>query len=104
MKVNDRGTQKWTAIMLPEHIAALKKLFAETEHKERPILDDQQLMENQRLLQEAIEYDLEITVKYFKDHDFHFVAGKVMYIQTQNRYLQLDDVRIKLDDIIEVNL
>lgn len=104
MKVNDRGTQKWTAIMLPEHIAALKKLFSESEHEEKPILDDQQLTDNEIALKEAIENDLTVEITYFENNQLHNVDGKVMYVQTQQGYLQMDDVRIKLDDIVEVNL
>jgi hypothetical protein len=102
--INDRGTKKWTSIMMPEQIDMLQKLFAEQNHKEKPILDAQQLAENATMLQEAIENNLTVEITYFKDHDFHNVNGKVLFIQTQNRYLQLDDLRINLDDIIEVNL
>jgi hypothetical protein len=102
--INDRGTKKWTAIMMPEQIAMLQKMFKEHNHKEKPILDDQQLMENATMLQEAIENDLTVEITYFKDHDFHNVDGKILFIQTQNRYLQLDDLRINLDEIIEVKI
>lgn len=104
MKVNDRGTKKWTGIMLTEHVEELKRVFAEKEHKEKPILDDQQLMDNEIALKEAIENNLTVEITYFKNNEFHNVDGKILFIQTQNRYLQLDDVRINLDDIIEVSL
>lgn len=102
--INDRGSKKWTALMLPEHIAELKELFAEQDHKEKPILDEQQLIENEMLLNQAIEGDLTITVKYFKDYNYHFAEGKVLFIQSQDRYLQLDKVKINLDSIVEVNV
>lgn len=90
--------------MIPEHVEALKKLFAEQDHKEKPILDEQQLLENEMLLQNAIQNDLMIEIKHFRDHDFHMVKGKVLFIQSQSRFLQLDNVKIKLEDIIEVNV
>lgn len=102
--INDRGTKKWTALMLPEHIEMLKDVFAEQNHKEKPILDDQRLAENEMMLTEAIENDLTVEITYFKNHDLHDIDGKILFIQPQNGYLQLDDVRINLDDIIEVNL
>jgi hypothetical protein len=102
--INDRGTKKWTSIMMPEQIDMLQKLFAEQNHKEKPILDDQQLAENAMMLHEAIENNLTVEITYFADHDFHNVGGEIRFIDTQNRYLQLDDLRIELDDIIEVNL
>jgi len=100
--LRDRGTKKWTSIMLPEHAKMLEYIWSESEHKDKPILDEQQLMENEMLLQRAIQNDLEIEVTYFKDHDFHTAKGEVMFIQTQNRYLRLDHIKINLDDIIEV--
>src|SRR5690625_3733077 len=102
--LRDRGTKKWTSIMLPEHATWLEQIWTESEHKDKPTLDEQQLMENEMLRQGAIQNDLEIEVTYFKDHDFHTAKGEVLFIQTQNRYLRLDDMKISLDDIIEVNL
>jgi len=58
MKVNDRGTMKWTSLMLPEHIEALNRMWEEQTYKEMPILDEHQIMENNVLLQRVLEYDL----------------------------------------------
>lgn len=102
--INDRGTKKWTAIMMPEQIKMLQDVFAEQNHKEKPTLDDQRLAENETMLKEAIENNLTVEIIYFKDHDLHDVCGKILFIQPQNGYLQLDDLKINLDDIIEVNL
>lgn len=104
MQVNDRGSKKWTALMLPEHVEALKKLFAEQDHKEKPILDEQQMIDNEFILQQAIENDLDVEIKCFEDHDFHTVKGKLLFIDAMSKYLQLDHIEIKLENIIEVNL
>jgi len=102
--LRDRGTKKWTSIMMPEHAKMLEHIWSESEHKDKPILDEQQLIENEMSLQEAIQNDLEIEVTYFKDHDLHTAKGEVLFIQTQNRYLRLDNIKVKLDDIIEVDV
>lgn len=53
--IHDRGTKKWTAMMLPEHIVALRE-HAEMEHYiKRPQLDDWEL--------EAIQMEIEIAFK-----------------------------------------
>lgn len=39
--IKDRGTKKWTSIMLPEHVKALRELNAELNKVEKPILDEQ---------------------------------------------------------------
>jgi len=38
--LRDRGTKKWTSIMLPEHAKMLEHIWKESEHKDKPILDE----------------------------------------------------------------
>ncbi|MED1749275.1 hypothetical protein [Bacillus zhangzhouensis] len=40
--LRDRGAIKWTAMMLPEHVARLKHDLAETKKTDKPIIDEQQ--------------------------------------------------------------
>ena len=59
--VNDRGTKKWTSLMLPEHVEILKKVFAEQSYQTKPILDEQQVVENERILKHALHEDFGAT-------------------------------------------
>ncbi|MCM2988284.1 YolD-like family protein [Bacillus safensis] len=43
--LRDRGTIKWTAMMLPKHVARLKHDLAETKKTDKPIIDEQQAEE-----------------------------------------------------------
>jgi|SRR5690625_4916324 len=105
MEVNDRGTKKWTSIMLPEHVEALKQVIAEQDYKEKPILDDQQKVEIDLKLQLALNDDLTVEVKYFADHDFHLMKGKMLMIDALNKRLRFDDgTELKLDDVIDVTI
>jgi len=105
MEVNDRGTKKWTSIMLPEHVEALKQVIAEQDYKEKPILDDQQKVEIDLKLQMAIQNDLPMEIEYFKDHDFHKIKDKVLTIDSLNGYLRLEKVdKLNLSDIIDVQI
>jgi len=105
MEVNDRGTKKWSSIMLPEHVEALKKVFAEQDYKEKPILDDQQKVEIDLKLQLALSDDLTVEVKYFADHDFHLVKGKLRTIDALNKRLRFNDgTEVKLEDVIDVTI
>lgn len=90
--------------MLPEHIQALKKLWMEQEYKEKPIVDDQQLVENDLLLQGALHHDQTVIIKYYEDYEFKIDKGKVLFISVIDRCLQLDHVEIQLENIIEVNI
>jgi|SRR5690625_4853466 len=99
--VNDRGTKKWTSLMLPEHIEILKKIFAEQAHQIKPILEEQQIKENEAILKHAIHDQLMIKIKYFQSHDFQIIQGKVTNII--DSHLWIDHLKIHLQDIIEVS-
>lgn len=99
--MQDRGTKKWTSLMLPEHVEMIKQLWAEDEFKEKPILSEQQLEENEFILQEALRDDSTIQVKYYNEHDFCFISGKVT---AENNYLAVDGITIKLDDILDIKM
>lgn len=104
MKVNDRGTKKWTSLMLPEHVDLINKLWEEQDHKEKPVLDEQQIAENGLLLQQALENDLEIEIKYFVEHDYKTVKGFLLRIDPLNKLVYMDDYTFKFDDIIKVEI
>lgn len=106
MNVNDRGTKKWTAMMMPEHIKMINDLWAEDDRKEKPILDEQQKVEIDLKLQLAIKDDLTVEVEYYADCDYHILKGKLLMVDSLNRRLRFDDeeTEIQLDDIIDVNI
>lgn len=90
--------------MLPEHVEMLKEVFAEDEHKERPIIDEQQKMENDLLLQSALNNDLTVEITYFEAHDFHQIKGSILFIDTLGGLIRLDDMDLFINDIIEIDI
>jgi|GEM_PF-7108105 len=105
MDVNDRGTKKWTSMMMPEQIEALKQVIAEQNYKEKPILDEQQLVEIDLKLQIALKDDLTVEVEYFAAHDFHTVKEKLLMIDALNKRLRFDDgTELNLDDVLDVTI
>lgn len=99
--MNDRGTKKWTSLMLPEHLEALKNVFVERAYKKRPALDEQQIIENELILQHAVHDHLTVEITYFKDYELHRIRGEIMNIV--DNYLLVDHMKIQLKNIIEVN-
>jgi len=99
--VNDRGTKKWTSLMLPEHVEILKKVFAEQAYQTKPILDEQQVRENETTLKHAIHEDFAIEIKYFKNYEFKKAQGKVTNMN--DHHLWIAHTKICLKDIIEVH-
>ncbi|MFB4472130.1 YolD-like family protein [Oceanobacillus caeni] len=107
MKVNDRGSIKWTSIMMPEQIQLLNEYWKTTEYKQRPILDEQELEELGIKLQMAIHNNLTVEVKYYMDHDYKTVKGKLSKVDNFNKTLifqNYDRTRINFVDIIEVTI
>lgn len=102
--MKDRGTMKWTSILLPEHIEMLNKMWQEQENKEMPELDEQQILENKLLLQEALEHDLPISIKHFANYDHLINEGFLLRVDGLNQIIYLEDTEIKFNNIIEVNL
>ncbi|MFD2759694.1 YolD-like family protein [Lentibacillus juripiscarius] len=99
--VNDRGTKKWTAMMLPEHEELLRKMWAEQEYKEKPILDEQQKEEIDARLQAAVNNDLTVEVKHYNGRDFLTNKGKLTRINQEQLWLG-DESIIKLADVLDV--
>ncbi len=100
--MNDRGTKKWTSLMLPEHVKALKEMWAQDDWKEKPMLDEQMIVEMNLKLQLALQNDLTVEVEYFKDHDYHKVRGKLLGVDPLLNYLRLEDLEIPLDSLVSV--
>lgn len=105
MEVNDRGSKKWTAMMMPEHHQLLDKMWKQQEYKAKPILDDQQKEEINVKLQVAIHNYLPVIIKYYDDHDYKTVRGKLDTVDVLAKYIILrDGTKIKLQDIIDLQI
>lgn len=104
MGVNDRGTKKWVSLMLPEHVEALKQAFAEMDYKKKPVLDEQQLEENDLMLRQAFQNGLTVKISYFRHNDLHLIEGKISFIDPLEQTLKVEGEIIHLEEVIEVNL
>lgn len=102
--INDRGTKKWTSLMMPEHVEMLNEMWKQLEYKKKPILDEQQIEENAMKLHLAIHNNLTIEVKYFYDHDFHLIKGKLSSIVSNESLVFDDEERTKINfrDVMDV--
>lgn len=90
--------------MLPEHVELLKEVFAEEYRIEKPTLDEQQMLENELILQEAIHNDLMVEIKYYDDGKFEKVKGKVSFIDALDGVLHLEDMQLSSEKITEAQI
>lgn len=104
MDVNDRGTIKWTSLMLPEHVQMLGDMYKSMDKKAKPILDEQQIAENGLKLQEALEYDLLVRIKYFTAGAHEITEGYLLSIDVRNKTIYMEETRLMFEDIIDVNI
>ncbi|MEC2198621.1 YolD-like family protein [Bacillus subtilis] len=99
--LRDRGTIKWTSMMLPEHLTQLKQFLIDVSKIEKPSLDDQQIEEMDLLVSEALEFNKELKFKLFNNGFVENVTGRVHYINFEQHRLHVKDQN---DNTIYFNL
>ncbi|MDZ5712226.1 YolD-like family protein [Jeotgalibacillus haloalkalitolerans] len=107
-KNRDRGTIKWTSMMLPEHVGQLRDFFEYKYNAEKQPIMDEQMMEMIFLtIQEACEFQQEIELKIFKENRISSITGMVKMIEYQKRYILIeenaDEVKVSFDHVVGVN-
>lgn len=105
--IKDRGNIKWTAMMLPEHVSLLREIKEELNQKQKPELDEQQLMEMNEVICEGMAENQAIAFTYYRKYDYHCVIGKVHYYSETEKKLYIIDhfggkTILLLEDIIHV--
>ncbi len=93
--IRDRGNIKWTAILLPEHVAAVKQELINLEKVNQPILDEDRLTEIEMLIHEEMEYNLQLEFKLFKKGYIESIIGHthfIDYIKKEFRIKDKDDL------------
>lgn len=107
--IKDRGTKKWTSIMLPEHVKGLKELHEALNKVPKPILDEQTISENEVKLQMALHKDLTVKLKLYDDGHFIDIKGKILLMDSISKSVRLDNdvleqVKIDFNDIVDVTV
>lgn len=89
--IHERGTMKWTSLMMPEHIAMLQKSMAKQYDVPQPVLSEDQRNDIERTLQEASEYKSQVTVTYWGNNRMHTLVGVIERINPNMRRIELRD-------------
>ena len=100
----DRGTKKWTAMMLPEHIVALRNWMDKDHYEERPELSDWELQSIQEEIEVAYKRKCQTLIKTWKDGKIMTRGAIVEVIDVRSRCIVLDNPfgleRIPYSDIV----
>ncbi|MEH7522038.1 YolD-like family protein [Bacillus sp. JJ1503] len=89
--IKDRGTIKWTAMMLPEHVQSLKEIMLDEQKLKKPELDEQAIEEFELTICEAMEFHRTIIIEVFENGLFNTITGTVHYINHLKSQLILKD-------------
>ncbi|MGM7720613.1 YolD-like family protein [Metabacillus sp. Hm71] len=105
--INDRGTMKWTAFIMPEHKQSVKKYFNDDLKIEKPELDEQQIEEINLKIADAMEFNQELVFYYYRYGEIRFIIGRVHHVDTLKREFKIMDEHqyvniIKFDDLVDV--
>lgn len=85
--------------MMPEHIKMLNDYWEQEDWKEKPIIDEQLMLDINLQLNVAIANDLPIEVEYFKNHNYHKVKGYLLRVDPLNNFIQIEDKKLPLDSL-----
>lgn len=83
--MKDRGTKKWTSLMLPEHVEMLQHFFVETTYEKKPLLDEQQKAIINRKLLDALHTNRRVNITIYENNGFQQVSGQLLHIDNWNR-------------------
>ncbi|GGA61758.1 YolD-like family protein [Ornithinibacillus halotolerans] len=106
--VQDRGSIKWTSLMLPEHVELLKSIWTEDTKVKKPLLDEQELeLINSRLM-EAYQHKQPIQITYYKHAQLVEAKGIIKKLEQHNSKVFIkkpggDLIAINFYDICSVN-
>ncbi|PLR89762.1 YolD-like family protein [Bacillus sp. T33-2] len=110
MTIRDRGILKWqTSFILPEHSSALQDLKKDYFREKKPLIDEYEAEEFERLICYAMEYQLAVKIKIWNDGFTHEEKGFVHYLDPLKKQVRLkteDDIVVRFNfvDIIGVDV
>ena len=107
-QLQDRGSKKWVAMMLPEHVKMLREYSEEIKKEPRPDLNefDYEAIQDQIAL--AMKRNVEIKIKRWKEGEFIYNRGTIQWIDLRKRTIELEDpfrlFELSIDEIVDVTI
>lgn len=106
--MHERGTIKWTSLMMPEQIQMLHELgFKLNHHVDKPILSEDKMHEMEQVISEAFQDKQPIEIQFYKNNVIQSVQGILKELKTESLLLMLDEYtpqRIYYTDLTNVEI
>ncbi|WP_342598346.1 YolD-like family protein [Psychrobacillus sp. FSL H8-0483] len=107
-QVRDRGSKKWVAMMLPEHVKMLRDYNEEIKKVARPDLNEFDYEAIQEQIELAMKRNVEIKIKRWKEGEFLYNRGTIQWIDLTKRTIEVEDpfrcFELKIDEIVDVTI
>lgn len=105
----DRGTKKWTTMMLPEHKEQLKRMWKQKGYHSKPIFDEQQLESFHSTIIHAYTEKMIVRVSHchqekYVDEDVRETKGKITEINATEQYIKINDTWIHLKNFLDIQI
>lgn len=101
--MSDRGMMKWNAFnALLAHGSNVKKMMLERKKVEKPILSSDQIEDLNLKLMVAVEEEREIQVAFYNKGYILLAEGPVVNVDVYSKLLVLPDIKIRLDDLLQI--
>jgi len=91
-------------MMLIEHRERLKELKEHEDDRKKPILDDQEKAVINSRLQQALERNLKVKIKYYRDKRFKTISGRIKRVDVNRREVVINDEVIDVEDLLELKI
>ncbi|WP_254434246.1 YolD-like family protein [Halobacillus sp. Marseille-Q1614] len=110
MQSRDRGTIKWTSLMLPEHVEMIKKVWKEDERVEKGILDEQKAAEIDFVLQRALHDRLTVDLRVHNGFDYDVWRLKITDVNKRERKVETvlfdskEERIFRLDEVSDITI
>lgn len=102
--IKDRGNIKWTAMMLPEHLEALRQWQAEDNFVPRPELSEWDLEEIQSVIDTALRRKCQTAVQTWKAGEIRMHTGVIEDMDIRSKQIRIDGVWIEVGEIVSVRM
>ncbi|WP_391116216.1 YolD-like family protein [Psychrobacillus sp. L3] len=107
-KVRDRGSKKWVAMMLPEHVNLIRQYNEASKKEPRPQLDEWDLEVIQELIGIAMKRNVDVEMKTWKDGEFFYRIGRITWVDLNKRIIEMEDTfqsfTLTLGEIVDVTI
>jgi len=102
--LKDRGSIKWTAMMLPEHVGELRKWQADQDKVKKPVLDEFDYDIMQEEVERALVSGMEVRLTTWKNDKLCNLQGIIK--EANNYYLRYENPigihQLPLDELVGV--